>query len=400
MWGIIVVNYIDRSLQVFSGDGDFVAEYAIGGQGGAGAGVRYRPLKPTPPKDVQLKALVDKFGDLSYLTAIYDMLANALCILPHAPNQYADAMPAVVGKPIALVNMAWSLELATEALHSQSNPGGMSQPAADLLSDYDIPLKLGDKDVSYDGLVGYCGSLSNTDAGLDLFHIQTDFRHDHYGVTPEPTRTDDPEVLDSKILKDIEYPSFKPYFVSTEGLTPSELATHHREKLKVFGAFVDPFTPVHGYSGILPLRQLALPPWVVNDAIARMTGFFAMGPILVPDDVRPVHIDPNVIMPPAVPVEGGSVVQPAQDPTAASRTIQIPAPPAASSSQRWEWLQPSYQADDHAAPIVGGVGVDGKTFYEAMKIGFVDRDIGLRQGPLSAVEGYLKLHKEGAAETA
>ena len=46
-------------------------------------------------------------------------------------------------------------------------------------------------------------------------------------------------------------------------------------------AVVDPFTPVHGYTGILPIQPLEVPPWLLESAMKQMTAFFSMGPLIL-----------------------------------------------------------------------------------------------------------------------
>ena len=82
------------------------------------------------------------------------MALSALDCLPPAPDSYAGFLASVVGKPLALVNMGWSLELAGPPLHNQSS-SKTKDDGCNLLRDYVFPIRLGDKDRHHDGLVGY-----------------------------------------------------------------------------------------------------------------------------------------------------------------------------------------------------------------------------------------------------
>ena len=48
---------------------------------------------------------------------------------------------------------------------------------------------------------------------------------------------------------------------------------------------IDPYAPIHLYSGILPIKSLKLPPWVFSEPMKNMTAFFEMGPLLLTKDV-------------------------------------------------------------------------------------------------------------------
>ena len=54
-----------------------------------------------------------------------------------------------------------------------------------------------------------------------------------------------------------------------------------------FGAIVDPFVPVHAYTGILPIQPLKLLAWVWQDAMNKMTPSSRIGPLHVTQDVPP-----------------------------------------------------------------------------------------------------------------
>ncbi|KAF2217899.1 hypothetical protein CERZMDRAFT_92535 [Cercospora zeae-maydis SCOH1-5] len=81
------------------------------------------------------------------------MIEHAIGNLPPAAGTYADALPAVLGRPVALTYSGWSLELAAlpHASHAFSDMDKDTYSALD----YEFHLKLGDKSASYDGLIGY-----------------------------------------------------------------------------------------------------------------------------------------------------------------------------------------------------------------------------------------------------
>src|SRR5256885_7545347 len=48
---------------------------------------------------------------------------------------------------------------------------------------------------------------------------------------------------------------------------------------------IDPYTALHAYSPMLPIKSLTLPPWTIQAAFQRMTAFFHLGPNLLSSDV-------------------------------------------------------------------------------------------------------------------
>ncbi|KAI5356815.1 hypothetical protein Slin15195_G051980 [Septoria linicola] len=215
---IIIINYIDKSLQVFAADGEFAAEYVLSGSEG-GSGVRLRPFPPTPASDERMAAFLQH----EYLKEIYSMIEMATGNLPHAPETYADALSAVLGRPIASTYAGRSLELATPPYATHAFTDAKKQVQSVL--DYDFPLKLGDKDAAYDGLIGYFPVQSSTPDEIAMSKIKT-----HFAAMTDNTTS-----------------------------SPDSLSQQHNAALSIFGMFVDIFTPVMGYSGILPVKQLKLP---------------------------------------------------------------------------------------------------------------------------------------------
>jgi hypothetical protein len=64
-------------------------------------------------------------------------------------------------------------------------------------------------------------------------------------------------------------------------LTPEEYYIERWKKFTTFGAIIDPFKPVHGHSGILPVEQLKLQPWMWQGAFAKMNTFLHTGPLFI-----------------------------------------------------------------------------------------------------------------------
>lgn len=155
-------------------------------------------------------------------------------------------------------------------------------------SKYPFKVKFGDKDRSFDGLVAYFNAKKSAlgedppavGDELDLSELYTYFVKEN--------------GKDKKYLRCIRsenYPKFQPIYVDPvdylnvlESLTA--LIQYEARKFsdfRMFGAIVDPFVAMHGYTSILPNQPLKLLTWTWETAFKKMRTFFCWGPMLVTD---------------------------------------------------------------------------------------------------------------------
>lgn len=362
VWGWVVINYAEHGIQLFLPDGTFYRAVRAGGRGGATASPTWLPFgRPTHDTGdlKQLDRLVEELGDPDYLQGFVDMINEASRNGPAAPSAYAQFLSSVVGKPLALVNMGWSLELAVDAYTNQSTLD-KNTPERPLLSGYDFPIKFGDKDRVFDGLVGYFNKSRKPDkeGDLDLSHIFT------YSKVKPPAKSP------LTIIEKDNYPRFKPFWVNPEKNTADNIAAAHNQRLQIFGALIDPFTPVHGYSSFLPTQALKLPPWTWHSALSKMTAFFHMGPMMVTEGIPMYDKD--------FKLESNYDLKKIKPPIA---TVPIPALGLAD----WNWLQPYIDTTDETEK-------DGRVFM-ALGLGKLDNRPRFEKSPYSAIEGYLQLKR-------
>jgi hypothetical protein len=120
------VNYADSSLQFFTADGTYYTSRQFGGPTGTIESLPWLPFEPPPPEKAKLKAssqlisLIEKLAGADYLQALWEVINSAIPSMPFPPSDYAPYANAIVGKPLALVNAGWSIELAQPPLWSQS----------------------------------------------------------------------------------------------------------------------------------------------------------------------------------------------------------------------------------------------------------------------------------------
>ncbi|XXG96346.1 hypothetical protein Hte_002628 [Hypoxylon texense] len=379
VWGWIVVNYADYGIQLFLQDGTFYGEVRIGGPDGALDAPKWSPFEPdksiSTPDALRLDALILRLKNKDYLKGVWVMLTTALDSLPPAPDAYAQFLGCTIGKPLALVNMGWSLELAGPPLSNQSTLTGVhsSSPERVLVDDKDLEgdhsyifhVKLGDKEREYDGLVGYFDGYSepkqNEEVNYDI--ISTYFTGGKLETPFENLRS---------LTKDT-YPTFKPYWHSP--ISPSDsskimdedtYSSLHNAALHPFGAIVDPFTAVHGYTSFLPAKALQLPAWTWQSAMENILAFFHWGPMTLVADVGKFVRDDRLTLEKAKLRPG--------------RNVSLP---GLGTGEEWSWLQPYDEGGDRQ-PLFNAFGIEKKGNLAAP---------GFQKGPYTAVEGFVQLRR-------
>ncbi|KAF7192543.1 hypothetical protein HII31_06134 [Pseudocercospora fuligena] len=420
VWAYVVLNYAENGVQIFLPDGRFYREVRLGGKpktDGAAAATESLAWQPfEPPKDSngkymvsgspQLDALMKQLSDPEYLRSFFRMVNNALAALPHTPNQYAEYLNAIVGRPLALTNVGFSLELATPAYKNQSTlsntlPDVPLSTVKGQPSGYSFPIKIGDRDRAYDGLVCLFDQKGNAYAvpgnELDLSTMIT------YYPSGKHTTT-----LDRK-----QYFELRPYHLSTRsyGLdqrldpkTPvafeqkiSQLNADHYDQISMFGALIDPFAKIHAYSGILPITTLQLPSWSLQNAMQRMTAFFRMGPLVITtpdlqrryDPARRLSVDYNLEQ---MDQKESALTSTLDQKTAAFTGVPLPALASAS----WNWLQPyAVPSQNHGSNEKdnGPTPNSKEQLWNPFTVATLDNRPKYEAGPYTAVEGFLQLKR-------
>jgi hypothetical protein len=418
--GISNTCIIEQGLQVFLKDGTFYREVRLGGSTGTEKTPKWLPYNPptTIPNTTQLDFLIEKLNDHDYLQGFFDMImASVKGNQAHAPDTYATYSSAIVGKPVALVNIGWSLELAGAEnqnwstvntqepdLHLLKPDGSSFNPGE--TGGYTFPIKIGDDDRTFDGLVGYfpaSKTLAPNTSDVDLTSLYT-----YYAPATKNTGSDDPRILISTEAEN--YPLFTPYYFSS-GKAGDPLP-NTASKFHVFGTIMDPFLPIHAYSAILPNLSLSLPNWTIQDAMKNINAFWRIGPMLVPIDLPPAYdvaraldsnsVDLSLVDSKAVTIstKAAAAAAPATatDPTQLLPKVQLPLPaPAASASGAdadFRYLQPYVVTTTNSAGQttktteynIFGISGDAAAGADASQARLLD-------APYTAIEGYAQILK-------
>ena len=444
IWGWIVINYADQGLQFFLRDGTFYQEIRLGGANGTNTSSKYIPFKPPPldPKSStsfedaaankqldELIALFDKSPD--YLQTFADMINGAIKTMPFPPGDYAAYANAVVGKPLALVNLGVSLELAAPAIIAQNTFGkakhrdptftNASGDVDDIgrayqtdLESYSFPIKIGDASRIFDGVVCYFDA-DNSDPSVKppkptpetptttpFYRGKTNWSNLFTYREFLPRFDEIPTSMTPKInpISPQTFPPIKPYYIhpnissppsspptQTPPIDAINIPKASASKLTVKTLLIDPYTPLHVYSPILPTATVQLPSWTVESALKKMNAFFRLGPMLLVQDVpKSIPVPPVGTIPPTIPPIGsppdsssGSVSTPTVPPPAEPHIVKLP---ISGRKGVWKWLQPYDTKPDDATALAEFATYDVEEDQGQVKFA---------PGPYTFVEGYLLL---------
>lgn len=380
IWGWLVVNYADNGLQFFLGDGTFYREIRKGGVKGTNVSAKWLPyaaptggLVASDAGTYQLSKLLDRLSpqvdtDGTYLQAFFDMIDGAIQNMPFPPSSYSAYANSIVGKPLALVNVGWSVELAQPPFEPQFD--SLATRPDDWkgeLEGYGFKLKIGDASRNFDGVVGYFLSSNAAAPNSNAAGAQPD---------PQPVTEWDtlytyfpPQSSAQKKVEGISpsnYPVLNPYYIHPEPEKTANLVEAKNRKYLVTSLLVDPYTPIHGYSPILPTKSLAVPNWAVKTAMDKMHAFFHLGPSLVTSDVPATYADANATNPNGTQKNSVGL-------------------PVSGSKGTWTWLQPYSQtgyADD---------GTQLPAQYATMGVNVDVGQVKFKPAPYTFLEGYLQL---------
>lgn len=383
IWGWIVYNYLDKAVQFFLEDGTFYQEVRMGER--AVQSKQWLPFKKTvevEKKNNQLDRLIyHAVKDEGYLESMLLMIAGAMESAAVAPDAYGQFLNSIIGRPLALINMGWSLELGTpeNTNHSTVNTNPplrhlLRSSAGDKVADdklYTFPLKMGDEHRAYDGLVGYFETYKNLQDQKPGDYLDLSKCYTYFGT--------ENKVSGSELLVKIDktkYPVLEPYYIDPIKTDAAEMENIRNEMLRkaTYGAIVDPFRPVHGYTSILPIEPLKIPEWTWQEALAKMTAFFHFGPLNVTKDVPDFQRD--FLLTEETDIK--------KDESTIPNGIRLPQMGTAD----WVWLQPYSLPPKENAPEK-----KEETGFMPLGIAGAETAAKLEEGPYTSVEGYLLLRQ-------
>jgi hypothetical protein len=369
------------------------------------------------------------------------MINQSIDASSFAPTDYSDFASSIVGKPLALANIGFSLELARKPLVPQISilpPKVIAKDAdpehwiadGEHLNEYQFPIKIGDVSRAFDGVVGYfdmketpmtpiapldgnnVSVISNPNCVVTgdtflpgIIHTYFTDQDASKGNTTDKRRP----IGSDQEGPEYAYPTVTPYWIDPDSskIDPQTTDTkpadfnmdatfqiEHYKRYHVKAVIMDPFTPIHLYSPILPITTLKLPSWTVQDACRKMTAFFHLGPMLVTRDVPTYATLKRFNLLATADTQGGAGGQVPVPTLGKTDTgfdkdgnkLPLPDPPSIaipmSVKDKWRWLQP-YDKNQ--------TGEQEPTTFGSLPLVEDDGKPKLPPGPYVATEGYLQL---------
>ncbi|MFE9220793.1 discoidin domain-containing protein [Streptomyces lavendulae] len=263
--GWLMLNYLDESLLVHAPDGQALGELRLVLTTGDESVPVWAPLPHavyTHPED-----FVDVYPELAKFlidlienqppTAFADLMTTIDQTLDNITNTAAhddDAPAQLVGRPVALVRAHLSIELDGPPL-TDSTWRNATHPPVEDYPNHTWPVRLGDRLRLSDGLIGYFSSGSGPDQDTSYGRF--------YAVAPAGNRD---YVLPIGTGQGLALPARPPGQASTHRLT----------------LLVEPHTPVHAVTDILPVADLRLDSELVHNALSNIQASFRLNPLLAP----------------------------------------------------------------------------------------------------------------------
>lgn len=262
--GWLLTNQLDDSLVVYDADGQMLGSIEAEQEDDGTA--RWNPApganSPVFPNHIPnpfLKKMVKKIqaGGVEYVGKFLDMLDKVLSTIEPEEFESQQALSLLIGRPVALVRASLSLELqGTPAVDQgwkafyDDREEHDGERKKDGFTQVEFPVRLGKADQYNDGMVGYW--LENENAELD-----SDFHFNCYSEDKQPGL----QYLDeanTSVYQSID------------------------AEAQLISMLIDPRGKVHVTSGILPVKEVSIPPDQYLPALQKMGTTFLTAPLLTP----------------------------------------------------------------------------------------------------------------------
>ena len=363
--GWVLINYLDRALQIYNADGLSIGELRVIQESNPPTIDWYifnldlaNNINPYLEAFIKKMQIVIVNGTIvsTALEGMFELLDLAFGSIQTPPSYFSSYATAIVGRPLVIARASWGLELA-EPLYQSWNQGAV--PAQYPLSYYTgsngFQMRIGSTNLAQDGLIGYFldaemlgdPTLDPAESNLELGIFYSDYY--------DSTDSNKPNEPGSGTYGSISgnFVPLVPYFyddsdVSNYGSnsTSYQNALENYQNQTVYTTLLlDPFTTIHVYTQALPAATLELPSWMIRQALDNLEAVFRMGPLLV------------------------------TQPLESSSTLQISEPQQAGG--QWTWLS---QGSDLLLPA---------DVYTLQNPNIRPTD---DPAPYTAVEGFLKLN--------
>ena len=285
--GWLLPNHLDRSIDVYDGDGNLLGELMA-----PPFGWRPRPGNPgnnPPPKhpsNINNDALKNVISTLANQTeAVFNDFMQVIDETtwmsdPLGGNNDAF-LAALIGRPLAVVEMQVSLELDGITAKSQllddiltshstiDNYTPVNYTAG--VENIDIPVRLGSLQLRNDGVMGY---FRNGTAVNNIFPT-------FYSVHGDPTLSPDDQFIKTVVNQKSNPHTYQGDL--TVNVNGYEWPVKPPKPVTVT-MILDPLGKVHGDTGMLPTAVNALPDYTIKNLLNKLYVNFQTGPVLTDEN--------------------------------------------------------------------------------------------------------------------
>ncbi|MGO4408910.1 MULTISPECIES: hypothetical protein [unclassified Brevundimonas] len=262
--GWVLYNHLDDALAVYDTAGRAIGSFNLRGpfwQGAPGNVADYgKPVEDAfASANPHLRAfalgLARSADPVGYLTEMLAAIDRAVTFISPRTYKQDSGLAILIGRPLALVRASLKLDLMGLPAADQSTRAFAAAIAGDDVLARDnggtlqlrVPVRLGDLSDVDDGLVGYF--IENGDDTYRAFYSPAAAASDKHGLIK---------------------PGFGQVFVTSDPAAAPAFLT----------MLVDPHAAVHATTGLLPMKELTIPPTMIADDLADMAVTFLTTPFI------------------------------------------------------------------------------------------------------------------------
>ncbi len=262
--GWLIPNNLDDSLMVYDAEGVALGSILPTAEWEPAPGTVNRVLATAIP-NLHLRQLINYLITFSHQHKSYwsDFLVALDSALENIePTNFAqhEALALLIGRPIAVVRASLDLQLQGKpalnqkwhALLSDMYNGQLDSRVSNEFSNVNFPVRLGEHKLFNDGLVGY------------WIEDENGYKDDKF-YSSQAENINDPNII------------------THHGTAITQNLTLNDETLKLT-MLVDPRGEVHVTSGILPTKQISIPPDQYGSVLKKLSVTFMTAPVLTDHD--------------------------------------------------------------------------------------------------------------------
>jgi hypothetical protein len=270
--GWVLPNHLDNSILVFAPDGTSLGEFRLVemaqgtkvGEWQAPAHSKINSLDDVARVAPRLEQMLSAahLKDEANFQAFLEAIDSTLWTVDQLGNRADKNLSVLIGRPLALVRARLRFSLDGSPIKDTSWDVALNPPDPDFLN-YNFAIRLGDQATYEDGLIGY-----------------------YFG--------DNYEVFNSVVSAETTAAQGYVNEIGPLGTSGGSnyIPLQFKENTAAYVTLLtDPRAAIHAVTGILPIKQLDIPPRFVDDPLANIEVSFRIGPMLTAIEPTPAQGD-------------------------------------------------------------------------------------------------------------